>query len=345
MSLELSLRLIAPALLALAVAFGMDRMCEARGLLPPGFREPWRRSLAAALVALVLWIGAFASLGSAGQGVEPDLSQLTTPQLFLLHGLLVLTLVCWFLLGFGGVRPSPPSPLPLPRARPPRERGATALPEYSESDNEGYLAVPPSPGEGVLGGAGEGGQGSEGLFRQFLAQFGFVAPNVPREIGIGLLLGIGAWGAVLIAALAVGLVIYSIAGEDALPKQPPALIPWIAALPIGVRLLISLSAGVVEETFFRGFLQPRIGIFFSTLLFVAAHFSYGQPFMLVGIATLSLIYAFLVRWRQNIWPAMAAHALFDSVQLLVVIPAALEMLDKQGGRAASSILGALGMGN
>jgi membrane protease YdiL (CAAX protease family) len=315
LSLELSLRLIAPAILALAVAFGMDRMCEARGLLPPGFREPWRRSLAAALVALVLWIGAFASLGSAGQGVEPDLSRLTTPQLFLLHGLLVLTLVCWFLLGFAGVR----------------KGGEEIVPAEAAEDAVAEIP-PPSPPPPTL-------------FQQFLAQFGFVAPNVPREIGIGLLLGIGAWGAVLIAALAVGLVIYSIAGEDALPKQPPALIPWIAALPIGVRLLISLSAGVVEETFFRGFLQPRIGIFFSTLLFVAAHFSYGQPFMLVGIATLSLIYAFLVRWRQNIWPAMAAHALFDSVQLLVVIPAALEMLDKQGGRAASSILGALGIGN
>ena len=46
--------------------------------------------------------------------------------------------------------PSPPSPLPLPRARPPRARGATTL-----------LAsqVSPSPGAGVLGGAGEGAGG------------------------------------------------------------------------------------------------------------------------------------------------------------------------------------------
>ena len=39
------------AFLALSVAFFMDRMCEGRGLLPPGFREPWRRTLAWALVA------------------------------------------------------------------------------------------------------------------------------------------------------------------------------------------------------------------------------------------------------------------------------------------------------
>ena len=54
--------------------------------------------------------------------------------------------------------------------------------------------------------------------------------------------------------------------------------------------------------------------------------------MLVGITLLSLIYAFLVRWRQNIWPAIAAHALFDAVQLLVIIPAALKLLESAGGR-------------
>lgn len=286
------------ALLAVSTAFFMDRMCEARGLLPPGFREPWRRLLAWALVALILWVGAFSSLaaiGGAGQEVERDLSGLTTPQLFLLHLLLILTIVSWFLLGFAGLRPAP-SPPP---------------------DLEGKPAPVPSPPPVPL-------------LRRFQEQFGFVAPDVPREIGIGVLVGSGSWGAVLAVAILLGLLLMALGREDALPKEPPALIPWIAALPVGVRILISLSAGVVEETFFRGFLQPRIGIFLSSLLFVFAHFSYGQPFMLVGIATLSLIYAFLVRWRQNIWPAIAAHFLFDAVQLLVVIPMTLEYLEKAG---------------
>lgn len=317
MSLEGLVRLIVPAVLALFVAFTMDRMCAARGLLPPGFREPWRRSLASALVGLILWIGAFASLGNIGLEIEQDVSGLTTPRLFLLHGLLVLTLFVWFLLGFAGVRPVRPKP--------------AALEEASEA-----LVEPPPPPPPPMP-----------LFRRFLEQFGFLAPNVPREIGIGLLLGIAAWGVVLAAALAMGGIIWALGGEDALPKQPPALVPWIAALPVGVRILISLSAGVVEETFFRGFLQPRIGIFLSTLLFVFAHFSYGQPLMLVGIGTLSLIYALLVRWRQNIWPAIAAHVLFDAVQLLVVIPYALRMMEKQGTSGpVASVLGLLlGLGN
>jgi membrane protease YdiL (CAAX protease family) len=111
-----------------------------------------------------------------------------------------------------------------------------------------------------------------------------------------------------------------VGGERALP-QPSAIVPWIAALPILVRVMVSLSAGFVEEIFFRGFLQPRIGIALSTAFFVLAHVSYGQPIMLVGITLLSLIFAALVRWRQTIWPAIAAHALFDGVQLLIIIPA------------------------
>jgi membrane protease YdiL (CAAX protease family) len=104
------------------------------------------------------------------------------------------------------------------------------------------------------------------------------------------------------------------------------MIPLIVGLPVWTRILVSLSAGVVEESFFRGFLQPRIGIALSTACFALAHLSYGEPFLLVGVTLLSLIYAFLVKWRQNLWPAMAAHALFDGVQLLIVVPAALHAM-------------------
>ena len=34
----------------------------------------------------------------------------------------------------------------------------------------------------------------------------------------------------------------------------------------------------------------------------------------------------LVRWRQNIWSAVVAHAVFDALQLTIAIPKALEFL-------------------
>lgn len=167
------------------------------------------------------------------------------------------------------------------------------------------------------------------------SQLGFRAESVPRELGIGLIMGVLAWLAVLGVLLGIGLIVWWLGGEELLPKEPPEMIPWIAGLPVGLRILISLSAGVVEETFFRGFLQPRIGLALSTVLFVLAHASYEQPLMLVGVTLLSLVYGGLVYWRQSIWAAMAAHAFFDAVQLLVVIPAALRVLP---GESAGKIV-------
>jgi membrane protease YdiL (CAAX protease family) len=307
---------LVPSVLA---ALLLDWMCAQRRLLPPGFRVLWRRVLAGLAVATLLAIGVFAPLGGLGmKTATPDLDKVTTPQLFLLHVLMLATMGIWFLLGFAGQDARPPAPPPLP-AEPPLPPLPTAEAGVMNALVEPPLVPveaappPPLPPRVPLG-------------RQLRAQFGYLAPNVPREIGLGLLLGLGAWVAVLVALMVVAGAVWALYGENAVPKAPPAMIPFIAALPIVTRFLISLSAGFVEESFFRGFLQPRIGIFFSTAFFVLAHLSYGQPFMLVGIALLSLIYAFLVKWRQNLWPAIAAHALFDGVQLLVVVPLALRAL-------------------
>jgi membrane protease YdiL (CAAX protease family) len=181
----------------------------------------------------------------------------------------------------------------------------------------------------VLGFAGLPGFGAEGR-NGWVAQLGFRASSIWREIGIGLVIGVGAWVVVLMVLTTVGLFMWWLGGSDLLPTEPPKVVPWIAALPVAVRLLVSLSAGVVEETFFRGFLQPRMGLALSTALFVLAHASYEQPLMLVGITLLSLIYGLLVIWRQTIWPAIAAHTLFDAMQLLIIIPWALNLLEEGG---------------
>jgi membrane protease YdiL (CAAX protease family) len=319
MTPEILLRALAVVVPAALGALLLDVLCAARGLLPPGFRIPWRRALADLTVTLLLAVAVFAPLGSLGVKTNPeDLSSLSTPQLFLLHVLMVITMGVWFLLGFAGVeaRPAPP-PVPVEPPVPLEEAAAAPLEPALAPET---VAPPPPPPRISLG-------------RQLAAQFGYLAPSIPREIGLGVLLGIGAWVAVILALMVIAGVALALGGESVVPKSPPALIPLIAGLPVWVRFLVSLSAGVVEESFFRGFLQPRIGILASTGFFVLAHLSYGQPFMLVGITLLSLIYAFLVRWRQNVWPAMAAHALFDGVQLLVVVPSVLRMLGAEKGAA------------
>ena len=220
----------------------------------------------------------------------------------------------WFLLGFAGegARPrrrrrSPPTAAPL--------AGVDGCPRLGEPRRP----PPPPPPRVPLG-------------RQFLAQFGFLAPSIPREIGLGLLLGIGAWVAVLLALMVVAGVALAAGRRERRPQvaagadpahRRAAVLDAVPDQPLGRRGRGELLPRLP---------QPRIGILLSTGFFVLAHLSYGQPFMLVGIALLSLIYAFLVKWRQNLWPAMAAHALFDGVQLLVVVPAALRDAGSREGR-------------
>lgn len=164
----------------------------------------------------------------------------------------------------------------------------------------------------------------------FAAQFGLRARRPAREAGLGLAVGLSTWSALILCILVIALIVAAIAGEDSLPQKPPSAILWIAGLPIGVRVALALTAGVVEEGFFRGFLQPRIGILLSTLFFALAHLSYGQPFLLVGVTLLSLLYGVLTKMRQTIVPAMVAHAVFDGIQLLVVVPGVLKLFGGSG---------------
>ncbi len=386
----LVLRTFGPLAGAVAAAWTLDHMCRQRGLMPPGFRHPWRRLAASLVVTCILWIAIFEPLGSVGLEVKMDLSTIHTAQLFLLHILMSIAVVAWFLLGFAFVRPAPAAPPPDPGQPAPGGLPATGgwgepeslvvpSPAAPQIASDAALTVPAVAPIALLAepvatstarmdalesvpsvaGADQDDlalQRAEApepppfalpvssplpllppapsappvvvpapaprprFLRQVAAQLGLLAASIRREVGIGMLLGLGAWAAVLLTLLVVAVVLSALGGEGALPK-PSAILPWIAALPIVVRILVSLSAGFVEEIFFRGFLQPRVGITLSTAFFVLAHVSYGQPFMLLGITLLSLIFAFLVRWRQTIWPAIAAHALFDGVQLLLIIPA------------------------
>lgn len=277
------LRLLIPALLAVGAALWVDRATAARGFLPPGFRELWRRLAAMAVLAGIFLLAVFLPIGMIGVE-QPAPDSVSTPQLFLLQGLLVLSLLAWFVLGYAGHTP-------------------------------------------------------HRLGAELARQIGWRAERPWVEIGLGVAAGIAGWLAVILVMVVVAMAVYLMGGEDLVPKKPPELVPLIAGLPFLIRLAIGTTAGVVEESFFRGLLQPRAGIALSTGMFVLAHLSYEQPFMLIGICCLSLLFAFLVRWRRSVLASVAAHATFDLVQLLVIIPLVLEQLphlaEPAGGGAAA----------
>lgn len=87
---------------------------------------------------------------------------------------------------------------------------------------------------------------------------------------------------------------------------------------------VGLLAGVCEELLFRGPLQvsmlrklpPWAAIVFAAVLFSAAHFDFHG---LLVRALLGILLGWMV-WRSgSIFPAMVAHALFDSTQLALAV--------------------------
>jgi membrane protease YdiL (CAAX protease family) len=167
-----------------------------------------------------------------------------------------------------------------------------------------------------------------GTGTSFAQQVGLSTRRPGREIALGAAAGIASWVVAIGAAFAAALLLAALGLDDLLPKQPPGAVGWIVGLPLAVRAAVGLSAGFFEELFFRGLLQPRVGIALSTVLFALAHLTYGQPFLLLGVSVLSVLYGLLVRWRQNLWAAISAHAVFDLVQLVIIVPT---MYDNFGG--------------
>jgi membrane protease YdiL (CAAX protease family) len=284
------IRLAVALVLAVAAAQAVDFLGRRRGLDPPGFRDPRRRALASALLALLFLIGIFLPAVHFDQVPEVDLESLRPGSVFVFQGLLLAALALWLALG--------------------------------------YVAV---DGEPLAGGAERR--------RRVASALGLRCREPFAELAFGAAAGLVAWAAVLAIVAAAALSIRAVGGDRVLGGPPPEMIVWMAGLPAALRLAISVSAGIVEELFFRGFLQSRLGIGLSTLLFATGHLGYGQPFMLVGLTLLSLFYAYLFRRRGSIWAAVAAHAIFDAVQLLVVIPAALKALEAADDSALLTVLG------
>jgi membrane protease YdiL (CAAX protease family) len=283
------------AVLAGATAWAFDRATVRRGLAPPGFGLDVRGAIdpAAGPSASVRWILALA----------------------LVAGMVYLAGYSSLAAMFG-----PPPP--------PRDFASMARLELFTLQGLLLAVVLAWHALGFRGvdwpGRGEGAPRPESY--SFARQFGLATPRPWSEIGLGVLLGLATWAMVLVGVLVVYLGIAAVFGDDAIPQKPPDAIPFLVGLPFAWRVALALSAGFFEELFFRGFLQPRVGILASTALFAAAHLGYGQPFMLVGITILSLLYAGIVRWRQSLWAAVAAHATFDAVQILIVIPSLLKFM-------------------
>jgi membrane protease YdiL (CAAX protease family) len=168
-----------------------------------------------------------------------------------------------------------------------------------------------------------------GLIAVELALFWFIALGV-RARGYKLVDLFGErWGNVsrglvdIVCAIAIaavlrfsGPLLYQLLGRWTsatgflLPKTPAESIVWIA---------VSISAGVCEETVYRGYLQRQVWSFTrslpAALLLQAAIFAVGhiyqgwKPALITAIY--GLIFGLVAAWRRSIIPGAIAHAIVD----------------------------------
>lgn len=91
-------------------------------------------------------------------------------------------------------------------------------------------------------------------------------------------------------------------------------------MDLGMFILLAITAGIVEETVFRGYFQKQfsaltgsvlIGIVFSASLFGFGHIYQGKM-MAVVLAFYGLMFGVMAHFRRNLRPGMIAHIVQDS---------------------------------
>lgn len=85
--------------------------------------------------------------------------------------------------------------------------------------------------------------------------------------------------------------------------------------PLGA-VTLGLSAGLGEETLFRGALLPRFGLFLSSLLFAMVHVQYAFSPALAEVFVIGLALG-LVRLKANTTACILVHAAYNFLSVLL----------------------------
>jgi CAAX protease family protein len=80
--------------------------------------------------------------------------------------------------------------------------------------------------------------------------------------------------------------------------------------------LLGLTAGIGEELLFRGALQPRYGIIFTSIVFALLHVQYDASIVTVGIFAAGLIFG-LERKYLNTSSSMITHAVYNTLAVIL----------------------------
>jgi membrane protease YdiL (CAAX protease family) len=143
------------------------------------------------------------------------------------------------------------------------------------------------------------------------------------DVVLGVVGWLSCYAVAIVIALSIGLV-----------KQPEAVRKARSAVEflyphttpeVVLAVFLAITAGICEETIFRGYFQRQIGawsknawvgVVAAALLFGGAH-GYQTWWQMVLICFIGLVLGTLAHLRKSIRPSMLSHTLIDTVSLLV----------------------------
>jgi membrane protease YdiL (CAAX protease family) len=136
---------------------------------------------------------------------------------------------------------------------------------------------------------------------------------------------------VIFAVLIIGLILISLVYRlTGISKTSIKLLEMVAVFRANKLLLVftALTAGVVEELIFRGYLQPRLeiilkklalAIVISSILFALLHYRYGTVINIIGPFFIGLIFSYYYWKYRNITILIICHFLWDLMSLFLLV--------------------------
>lgn len=149
---------------------------------------------------------------------------------------------------------------------------------------------------------------------QSAARLGLRIPR-PGDVLIGGAAGLLLYGVVLGVTLLSALLL----SPDQLREQTAVSVALLVSVnTLGGALLLSLPVAIGEEVFFRGALQPVLGLIPVSLLFAGLHAQYGFTPALFAIFITSLVFGLLAQ-KRGLLAAITGHFAFNFVQLALAV--------------------------
>ena len=127
-------------------------------------------------------------------------------------------------------------------------------------------------------------------------------------------------------AVAVGLMginyMLLMCGPDVLPLRPirtlyrTTLRPLFADVRLSDVIVISIAAGIGEELFFRGVLQPEIGLVAASIVFGLVHMGGRGTFSVAcWVAVMGLALGMLANVSEGLVAPIVAHTAYDAAAI------------------------------